>query len=347
MLELNSHDLESDLVPDTYTMDAESPAILAHSNTEFCPLIYELIPAHGCALRCEYCNVYSLKSERTHTPITVFPRYAELLRETIDRHLTGKRMPTYYFSPKTDVFQTALVQSGVTEEVLTVLVEKEVDFLLVTKGRLPNLRILDLLERAKPHGRVCVSLGMKNEAHARAMEPGAATLEERWELTRLCTERGIPMMGTIEPILPLSDLSFVRDIIRRFVELGVDHFAVDFARVSHECLERMIAKLPELAELRELYYHPDAVPQEFETNPYYREKVMRYAPPTAWLTEKFGLLKEYANEVRSTISGCSYFKVPGLNDEALERGFLCFGIHDPERAARNARRANALPVVAG
>jgi DNA repair photolyase len=328
------------------TTDFAPPKIVAHSNTDLCPLIYELIPAHGCSFGCEYCNVYSMKSEKTHTPIRVFPNYAELLSKTIDEHKKGKRTPTYYLSPKTDIFQPSLVDSGIAEQLLHVLAEKEVDFLLVTKGALPNTRILDLLERAKPHGRVCVSLGMKNEKHAKAMEPGAATLAERWELTRLCTSRGIPMMGTIEPILPLRDLSFVRDIIRRFVELGVDHFAVDFARVSHQALEGMIAKLPELEEMRELYHHPDAVPQEFETGPYYREKIMRYAPPTAWLTEKFALLKEYSKEVRSTISGCSYFKVPGLNDEALERGFLCFGIHDPERAARNQRKGNSLPVIA-
>ncbi|MGC4070172.1 MAG: hypothetical protein QM784_37040 [Polyangiaceae bacterium] len=73
---------------------------------------YEVIPTHGCEFGCRYCNVYSLKSEKTFTPVTVFVNYPDLLRQTIAEHrqMHGRTV-VYCFSPKTDGFQGPLVQN--------------------------------------------------------------------------------------------------------------------------------------------------------------------------------------------------------------------------------------------
>lgn len=313
-----------------YYLSDELPEIKAHSNTEFCPLIYELIPAHGCEFQCTYCNVYSLKKEKTFLPVKVFKNYPELVRKTIKEHREKGEKPVYYFSPKTDIFQKPLLETRVTHEILKVLVEEEAPFILVTKGKLPDDEILELLKKSK--GRVLISYGMKCQEYADALEPNAATLEERYQLAKTCTENNIPAMGIIEPILPLKDLSYVKDILKKFVDLGIDHFAIDFARISKVCLEDLIAKVPELSELRDVYYSEDAVAQDFETGPYKREVVRRYAPSNEYLKENFNLIKDYAENMGATVSVCNYFKVKGINSSAYKRGFLCFGIYDPERA---------------
>jgi len=177
---------------------------------------------------------------------------------------------------------------------------------------------------------------MKNQAHADVLEPFAATLDERFALAATCAQNGVPAMGVIEPILPLRDLSFVDQIIRKFVSIGIDHFAVDFARISITCLDKLIAKLPELAELNDIYRSPDAISQNFGTGPYKREAVERFAPSSAYLHETFHLIEDYAKAQNATISICNYFPVPGINTRAYERGFLCFGIYDKARAEKYA-----------
>lgn len=315
-----------------YTISKEIPEIKPHANTEFCPLIYELIPAHGCEFECDYCNVYNLKEKSDFYPVTVFSRYPALVEKTIEDHFSQGLNPVYYFSPKTDVFQTALVETKITQQILEVLVQKGAKYILVTKGRLPGPEILDLLARSGNAARVLVSCGMKNQKHADVLEPFAAPVEERYRFAEMCVRTGIPAMGVIEPILPLKNIEFVADILKRFVDLGIDHFAVDFARISFACLDKLIEKLPELQELRDIYGDPGAIRQDFGTGPYKREAVPRYAPSNDYLTEKFNLIDGYANNIGATISICNYFKIPGINTRAYQRGFLCFGIHDKVRA---------------
>jgi DNA repair photolyase len=329
-----------------YVLSDELPEIHAHSNTQYCPLIYELIPAHGCAFECEYCNVYNLKAESCFYPITVFRNYPGLVDKTVRAHQAEGVNPVYYFSPKTDIFQPALVETGVTRNILEVLVRNQARYILVTKGKLPGPEILDLLVQSGGAGRVLVSYGMKNQAHADVLEPFAATLEERFDLAANCTRNGIPAMGVIEPILPLRDLSFVEDIIRKFVSIGIDHFAIDFARISLACLDKLIAKLPELAELNEVYRSPEAISQDFGTGPYKRETVERFAPSQAFHARNFTLIDEYARKQGATVSICNYFRVPGINTRAYERGFLCFGIYDKERAAAYAAESRKVSCVA-
>ncbi len=315
-----------------YTISEEVFEIKSHSNTKYCPLIYELIPAHGCSFECAYCNVYSMYDEKEFYPITVFRNYPNYIAKTIDEHRAQGMEPVYYFSPKTDVFQEALVETKIVHQTLEVLKKKKAQYILVTKGRLPDNEILDLLIATKDKGRVLVSYGMQNEEHARVLEPNAATLQQRYELAKACYDNDIPAMGIIEPILPLSDLSFVKDIIKMFVSLKIDHFAIDFARISKDCLEGLIQRLPELAELRDVYYSKDAIPQTFGTGAYVRKPVERFAPSAEFHDTYFNLIKNYAKEFNATVSICNYFPVKGINTDAYKRGFLCFGIYDPVRA---------------
>jgi DNA repair photolyase len=316
----------------SYTVSEDLPEIKLHSNTEYCPLIYELIPAYGCQFECDYCNVYNLKKESDFYPITVFKHYPELVEKSIEEHVSKGLDPVYYFSPKTDIFQHALVDSKITKQILEVLVRKKAKYILVTKGRLPGPEILELLAQSGDKGRVLISQGMKNQEHAGHLEPHAATVEERYQLADICIKNGIPAMGVIEPILPFKNIEFVADIIKRFVDIGIDHFAVDFARISFACLDKMIEKLPELEELRDIYTDPEAISQTFGTGPYKRESVLRYAPSYGYLQEKYNLIDEYAKKLGATISICNYFRVPGINTRAYMRGFLCFGIYDKARA---------------
>ena len=317
-----------------YLVSEDVFEIKSHSNTKFCPLIYELIPAHGCAFECSYCNVYSLYEKKEFHPITVFKNYPEHISKTIDEHRAQGMEPVYYFSPKTDVFQDALVETKIVHRILEVLHQKKAQYILVTKGRLPDNEILDLLIASKDKGRVLISYGMKNEVHARVLEPFAATLKERYELAKACHDNDIPAMGIIEPILPLKDLSFVKDIIKMFVGLKIDHFAIDFARISKDCLEGLIERLPELSELRDVYYSPDAIPQVFNTGAYFRKPVERFAPSGEFHDKNFNLIKGFAREFNATVSICNYFPVKGINSDAYKRGFLCFGIYDPVRAKK-------------
>lgn len=315
-----------------YIVSQEMSEITAVSFTKYCPEIFELIPAHGCEFACEYCFVDRMHDGKRIHPITVFEKYPDIVEKTIDEHRAKKIEAVYYLSPKTDIFQRALIETKITHRILSVMAKKGVTFFICTKGKLPDNEILELLIKAGNKTRVLISYGLKNEEHANILEPNAATLEERYEFAKICTKYSIPAMGVIEPILPLNDLSFVNDIMERFVDIGIDHFAIDFARLSNVCLERLIKSLPELEELKEIYYDEKAIRQESETGTYSDYKIVRYSPSHEYLSKNYHLINNYAQQLGATISVCNYFKVPGINLRAYKRGFLCFGIQNQKQA---------------
>lgn len=327
-----------------YIISNDRPEIKLHSNSAFCPFVYELIPAHGCEFECAYCNVYSMNENKAFYPVTVFKDYPDLVSETIDKHRleNGNESPFYYLSPKTDVFQKSLIETNITHKILEVLVKKKVPFILVTKGKLPDEDILQLLIKSREKCRVLVSYGMKNEEHAKILEPYAASLEERFELACKCSENLIPAMGVIEPILPFRDLTFVKEIIDKFVDLKINLFAFDFARISKICLNELIEKLPELNELNEVYCDEEANIQNFQTGPYHRKNVLLYGPSNKYRIEKFTFLKEYAESKGAIVSICNSYKLKSINENSYKKGFLCFGIYDPVRSKQCLDSENCM-----
>jgi hypothetical protein len=113
--------------------------------------------------------------------------------------------------------------------------------------------------------------------------------------------------------------------MKRFSGIGINHFALDFARISEACLEKIETILPESKEQFEKIYHdPDADKQTFKTA--VGTTVMRNAPSKKYILKNFNKFKEIAKKYGATVSACNSFGFDEFNKDADEVGYRCMGI---------------------
>lgn len=295
-----------------------------HSNTERCPLIYEVVPVIGCEFRCVYCNALGQEEGNKFVPVQVDKNYVSFLKEEIEKNIAQDIKPLYYYSPKTDCFQGALLNTGITKGILEVFNEFECEYILVSKGVASD----DAFEEMKKSGDRCqmiITYGMPDEEARKKLEMGAASNQERYAYAKRCVENNIQTCIILEPILPLADLSYVEEIIQKFTALGVKHFALDFARISELCLQNIMKVLPEHKEQFDMIYHdPDADKQTFKTA--IGTVVMRSAPSKKYILSRYMEFKDMANQYGATVSSCNSFGFDEFNEQANNVGYQCMGI---------------------
>lgn len=299
--------------------------IKIHSNTPTCPLIYELVPVMGCEFQCTYCNALGQENTENFLPVKVDTDYPKFLRGEIRKHKEINKNPLYYYCPKSDCFQRPLIETGVTRKILEVLRDEECSYILVTKG-VPTDDLFELLVETRDKCQIIITYGMPTEEIRKSVEPCAATLQERIVFAKKCVDAGIQTAAILEPLFPFKDLSFVGEIMDKFIAVGVDHFAIDFARVTHGCLERIAKQIPEyIDEFKEIYIQDDSHNEGYNTAN--GTQVIRYSPPKKYMLEKFKLIKKMAEERGSTVSICNSFGFDDFNEEARKRGYICMGIN--------------------
>ncbi|EMS72682.1 hypothetical protein [Ruminiclostridium cellobioparum] len=309
----------------TQLCPGEMLRIKIHSNTPTCPLIYEIVPVMGCEFQCTYCNALGQEDTEKFLPVKVDTQYPEFLRNEIKKHKAVNKNPLYYYCPKSDCFQKPLMETGVTRGILEVLRDEQCHYILVTKG-VPTDDLFKLLVETREKCQVIITYGMPAEEIRQAVEPCAAALEERITFAKACVAAGIQTAAILEPLFPFKDLSFVGGIMDRFIEAGVDHFAIDFARVTHGCLERIAKQIPEhIDEFKEIYIRDNSHNEDYRTAN--DTHVIRYSPPKEYMLEKFNSIKQMAEQRGSTVSICNSFGFDGFNNEAQKRGYICMGIN--------------------
>lgn len=303
----------------------EMSNIKIHSNTPTCPLIYEIVPVMGCEFQCTYCNALGQENTENFLPVKVDTSYPEFLRNEIKKHKQENKNPLYYYCPKSDCFQKPLIETNVTKEILEVLRDEKCYYILVTKG-IPTQELFQLLVETKDKCQIIISYGMPTEEIRKAVEPCAAPLQERIAFAEKCVQAGIQTAAILEPLFPFKDLSFVERIMDKFVSIGVTHFAIDFARITHGCLERIAKQIPTyIDEFKEVYIRDDSHNENYNTAN--GTHVIRYSPPKKYMLEKFKLIKDMAAARNCTVSICNSFGFDDFNEEAREKGYVCMGIN--------------------
>ena len=131
----------------------------------------EINPAYGCEFRCAYCGIYALEKDY-FGEVIVYDDYPAYLERWLDEHHTDAEDYYYYFSAKTDCFQPALLDSGITLECLKILKRHRASYFLVTKAGVPPEDIREALVEARDINQVIISATMPDESMREALEPG-------------------------------------------------------------------------------------------------------------------------------------------------------------------------------
>lgn len=295
-----------------------------HQNSPKCPLIYEIVPVIGCQFECEYCNALGQEEGKDFLPVQIDEGYLEYLEKEIKILNANNENPLYYYSPKTDCFQDVLLENNLTLEILRILNKYHCEYVLVSKG-VPNDKVFAEMKKSGRKCQMIITYAMPTEEYRELLEKGAAPNSERYSFAKKCKENDIDAVVILEPILPLEDLGFVEEIMHEFLEIGINHFAIDFARISEACLDNIVRIIPEHKEyLHKIYHDADADKQTFKTAK--GTYVMRTAPSKKYILEKFNEFKVVAKKYGATVSACNSFGFKNFNDEANEVGYECMGI---------------------
>ena len=305
--------------------------IVNHANSPACPKrMLELNPAFGCEFRCAYCGIYALEKE-FFGEVIVYDDYPQYLDDWLTEHQEMARDHYFYFSAKTDCFQPALIESGITLACLEILKKHEAPYFVVTKGGVPPREIREALVAAREINQVIISASMPNESLRKALEPAAAPISERLALARFCVENDIFVTASCCPVLPIGDPTFLKEMFAQLAAAGINHFYFDFARLSRQAVLNMIELLPEHRESFERHYFTSEALVSRWHMTHRNMTIDKFQPPQRYIFDAFKALADCVNEVvpGATVSVCNHFStpktLPGFNNRARAECISCMG----------------------
>ncbi|WP_299949430.1 PA0069 family radical SAM protein [Hyphomonas sp. BRH_c22] len=165
-------------------------------------------PYRGCEHGCSYCfarpsHAYDGLSAGLDFESRLFfkPNAPELLKRELSR--PGYRPRPIALGMNTDAFQPVERDTGLTREVLKILLAYRHPVSLLTKSSLIE-RDIDIIGPMASMGlaRVGVSVTTLDRTLARKMEPRAATPARRLQTIRVLSDAGIPVTVMTAPIIP-------------------------------------------------------------------------------------------------------------------------------------------------
>lgn len=193
-----------------------SRSILSENRSPDLPFRFSLNAYRGCAHGCSYCyarptHEYLGFGAGTDFERVLFykPRAAELLRETFERSKWAGDLIA--ISGNTDAYQPLEAKLKLTQGCLEVCFEYKNPIHIITKSALVE-RDLDLLAgiHEVASATISVSIPFWDAEKARFVEPYAPTPARRVETIRRLSERGLPVMVHVAPLIPgLSDADLI------------------------------------------------------------------------------------------------------------------------------------------
>lgn len=249
--------LEEPPVAELEVWEDRSKSILSHNDSPDLDFRWSVNPYRGCFHACAYCY-----ARPTHEylglgagsdferKIFVKPDAASLL-EAAFRKKSWKR-EVVMFSGVTDCYQPLEAAWGLTRACLEVCERWANPVSIITKSALVR-RDKDLLARLAQRARVVVSFSIPflDEATARKIEPGAASIARRFEAMRDLAEVGLRVGIGVAPIIPGLNDRDVPHLLRRAKENGATFAFRQLLRlpgsVREVFLHRLRQELPDSA----------------------------------------------------------------------------------------------------
>jgi len=312
--------------------------LLIHNYTGQCPVqTYEINPVKGCNVGCAYCLV----NDGIHEKPFVYTNYHNLVKKRLKERRYEEHY--YYFSPKTEAFCEATLQTGVAHRVLRAFVEHFEQYpdskarLFVASKAGPEAllyerggdSILDLFVKLRGKMQFNTSLSIFPEGAIEVIEPYSCGLQSRLDAVRLCRENGVMANSAlVQPIL----ISLLTDeLLEGFFALlersGIVNFKPEFLTACVENMALMAQMLEEydgdiLKKIFETYFldeNLDHIKQRGRTAPV-RERSMYWIGRMKEIAERHGISTSVCYWVRDQLD-IGTDEIPIINSN----GFKCLG----------------------
>jgi DNA repair photolyase len=188
---------------------------------------YSLNCYTGCAHGCAYC--YARFMQRFHPHEEPWGQFVDVkcnAVETLKRQLRRAAPGEVFVSSACDAWQPIEEHYRLTRRCCALLVERGFRLNVLTKSRLV-LRDLDVLRSGR--ARIGVTVTTLDPRLGALWEPGAATVEQRFEVVEAARRAGVETAIMFGPLLPfLSDgQAAIEEMFRRAAELRIGQVWVD------------------------------------------------------------------------------------------------------------------------
>ncbi|MDQ0149659.1 radical SAM protein [Eubacterium multiforme] len=309
--------------------------IRPHCNSKFCnQKILEVNPAIGCEFQCQYCCVYTQEEENKFSKIIVYEDYADMLEKYIQDNIDVVKDYYFFLSFESDCFQDILISTGITSSILEIFLKYNLKYFILTKGKLPNSQIKDLLIKTKKFGQVIVNDTMPDEKYRAILEPNTATLEERYNLVKFCLDNDIYTTISFSPIFPFENIDYIKRKIDMYSRIGINHFRLDMLELSFDSYNKVLNLIPECREhFNNLYMDKNSTENIWKV-PNENKRIKRYKPNEEYMFNIYNDIKQYIKclDNNITVSICDGVALTNVllknfNREAYDNGINCMGIN--------------------
>jgi DNA repair photolyase len=311
-----------------------------HNYTSRCPtLTYEVSPVRGCFVGCLYCLVTDGVHEQK---LIAYDNYDELIYNHLKLHKDNEHY--YYFSPKTEAFQEATLDTGIAHKILRAFIRHFEEFpdskcrvFIASKAGVKHLlvkdetgeTIIDLFKKLRGKMQFNTSLSIMPDSVRAIVEPYSAPISERMAAVRLCQENDIlSNSALVQPIFPsFLNIKLTAEFFQMLKDNNIINFKPEFLTVCMENLAWIGQLLGEQdkdleRKLYDFYLAPE--------NKDHRKKRGRTAPNRAWCLDTIRDLMLEAKTYGISTSICYWVRnAIGIPEEMIpiinENGFQCLG----------------------
>jgi DNA repair photolyase len=291
--------------------------LLIHNYTGACPIeTYEINPVKSCNVGCMYCLV----DDGLHPELVVYENYHELVAHRLEEDYEKPHF--YYFSPKTEAFCEATLETGVAHRILQAFIDhfkkhpksKARIFIASKAGiealhyRYNGVSILDLFKQLKGRMQFNTSLSIFPGDARFYIEPFASSIENRLEAIRTCQENGIlANSALVQPILiHLLNDEVLNNFFKQLSDYGIKNFKPEFltANIENIVLLSMVLEMYDkdiLKKLLEMYFSDENLDHVKQRG--------RTAPNRDVSLHWFSKMKDVAEKYGISMSICFWFAV--------------------------------------
>lgn len=310
-----------------------------HNYTGACPILtYEINPVLGCNVGCLYCLVTDGVHEQE---LKAFTNYHELVSRILEKKNGARHY--YYFSPKTEAFQEPTLQTGIAHNILRAFVEhfkknptSQARLFIASKAGIQQLQvkhenesILDLFIQLKNRMQFNTSVSIMPDHLRDALEPYAASIEERLEAVLACQSHGIMANSAlVQPIVaPYLTDENMHAFFAKLAAVNIINYKPEFLTACMENLA-MIGQIQGYydkameKEIYDYYISPensDHKKQRGRTAPN-RELSKMYLERMIEISKQYGMTISICHWVRRQLN-IPVSTIPMVN----KNGFQCLG----------------------
>jgi len=238
--------------------------------------VYAVNLISGCPFECAFCKFRANKYLPTGHLVTYSDVAQQLAEEVDSLRRRGQEVRMVLLNATTDAFFGDDVVDKAAVRTLDVLLARSVYVNITTRGIIPRDAVE--LMAARPNlVTVTCNISSPSDSFKRIFEPRVPSVAARLSMIRSLHERGIPVRGRIEPLIPMENdtRDHVDHLLSLFRETGVRDVVVSFLQMRIDVAARLkeMVNRVQASMLTHWYRSPDGglarqVDREYRKNKY-------------------------------------------------------------------------------